>query len=261
MGEGFWVLLVESNRTHSVPKLPRCSHVEVGKARLFDQVMIFKGGWKNVLISLVCSAGRCSTFTFFLVKWEPYIPHGKEKGPCLSSLWWGIAHRVCLEAKMIDAQQRFLWLFEQIALACDFVSVFGWRPGSEAFKLVNLHFYYHNTWKQNSKVSSAVEGSHRYWSTKQYTIIYMKIHYTSKMLYWRLTPRFGQKFMTLSDSSKEWIFSSFPIWNDGPLKRLIKAKRSAVSWIARSWATTFSQNTFCVCVGNGSTFTHSFWLV
>lgn len=34
----------------------------------------------------------------------------------------------------------------------------------------------------------------------------MKIHYNSKMLYWCLIPRFGQKFLTLSDSSKERIF-------------------------------------------------------
>lgn len=68
------------------------------------------------------------------------------------------------------------------------------------------------------------------------------------MLYWRLIPRFGQKFSTLSDSSKEWIFSPFPIWNDGPLKRLIKAKHNVVSWIIQSWITTFSQIRFFVCV-------------
>lgn len=235
MGEGFWVLLVESNWTRSVSKLPRCSHVEAWKIWLFDQVMIFKVGWKNILIFLVCSAGHCSTFTFFLLKWEPYTPHGKEKRAVPEFTLVG-DHSPCVSGSTDDwctAEEVSLAVWADRS-ACDFVSVLGWRPGSEAFKLVNLYFYYRNTWKQNTKVSSAVEGSHRCWSTKQYTIIYMKIHYSSKMLYWRLIPRFGQKFLTLSDSSKEWIFSSFPIWNDGPLKRLIKAKHSAVSWSYRA---------------------------
>lgn len=47
------------------------------------------------------------------------------------------------------------------------------------------------------------------------------------MLYWCLIPRSGQKFFTFSDSSKEWIFSSFLIWNDGPLRRLL-IKQSTV---------------------------------
>lgn len=81
------------------------------------------------------------------------------------------------------------------------------------------------------------------------------------MLYWRLIPRFGQKFSTLSDSSKEWIFSPFPIWNDGPLKRLIKAKHNVVSWIIQSWITTFSQIRFFVCVYWKSQYFNPFLLV
>lgn len=131
---------MENNCTHSVPKLPRCSHVQVGKTWLFDQVMIFKVGWNNALISSCAQQGIAQPSHFSFWNGSPTYPMAKKKRPCLSSLWWGITHRACQEAVMIDAQQRgFLWLYELIALACDFVSVFGWRPGSEAFKLVNLY--------------------------------------------------------------------------------------------------------------------------
>lgn len=56
---------------------------------------------------------------------------------------------------------------------------------------------------------------------------FSKVLYSSKMLYWWFTPRSGQKkrepFWTLSNSSKEWIFS-FLLGNDGPLRRVINPK-------------------------------------
>lgn len=82
------------------------------------------------------------------------------------------------------------------------------------------------------------------------------------MLYWCLIPRSGQKFLTFSDSSKEWTFSSFLIWNDGPLRRLIKlsAVWSVIPYRGEKWD-SFKILKYQCWKSQVNTLIHSSWSV